>query len=52
MLSDIEKIIINGKVKVYNTLKMEPSAYIYVFVLTFLCHRVLGGIGRGMNVRV
>ena len=40
MLSEIEKIIIKDKGKIYNKLKIDPSAYIFVFVLTFLCHKV------------
>ena len=40
MLSEIEKIIIKDKGKIYDKLKMDPSAYIFVFVLTFLCHKV------------
>ena len=40
MLSEIEKIIIKGKGKIYEELEMDPSAYIFVFVLTFLCHKV------------
>jgi len=40
MLSEIERIIIEDKKKIYNKLEMDPSAYIFVFVLTFLCHKV------------
>ena len=40
MLSEIERIIIEDKKKNYNKLEMDPSAYIFVFVLSFLCHKV------------
>ena len=40
MLSEIEKIIIKDKEKIYDKLKIDPSAYIFVFVSTFLCHKV------------
>ena len=40
MFSEIEEIIIKDKGKIYEELKMDPSAYIFVFVLTFLRHKV------------
>jgi len=40
MLSDIEKIMVKEREKIYSTLKINLTAYRFVFVATFLCRKV------------